>query len=115
MEPWRKKKELVEPISLSIGEATGAYIDAATTPENIIRDRASDSFSKDITYGEDHGNLTSFTAEDSEFERSFCRIAAGCIQVVVTNLLKEQVLCMNQYAKLAGHPREKKLHRSLRR
>ena len=63
----------------------------------------------------DAGKTRTFTTEAEEFEKTLCRTAAEFVQVVVPQSLKDGVLGLSHYAKLAGHPGGRKLYKTLRR
>ncbi|CDF36773.1 unnamed protein product [Chondrus crispus] len=50
-----------------------------------------------------------------EFEGTLCRTAAEFVQVVIPQSLRDRILGLSHYAKLAGHPGDRKLYKTLRR
>ena len=63
----------------------------------------------------DAGKVRTFTTEAQEFDGTLCRTAAEFVQVVIPQSLRDRVLGLSHYAKLAGHPGGRKLYRTLRR
>ncbi|CDF40678.1 unnamed protein product [Chondrus crispus] len=63
----------------------------------------------------EEGRTNSFTTEAEEFEGILCRTSAEFVQVVIPQSLKDRVLGLSHYAKLAWHPEGRKLYKTLRR
>ncbi|CDF38075.1 unnamed protein product [Chondrus crispus] len=59
--------------------------------------------------------VRTFSTETEELEGTLCRTAVEFVQVVIPQSLRDRVLGLSHYAKLAGHPGGRKLYKTLRR
>ena len=87
----------------------------AVAPKELICEQAVDPFCIRIKEEMDAGKVRTFTTEEKGFEGTLCRTAAEFVQVVIPQSLRDRVLGVSHYAKLAGHPRGRKLNKTLRR
>ncbi|CDF32470.1 unnamed protein product [Chondrus crispus] len=87
----------------------------AVTPEELIREQAVDPFCNCIKEEMDAGKVRTFSMETEELEGTLCRTAAEFVQVVIPQSVRDRVLGLSHYAKLAGHPGGRKLYKTLRR
>ena len=87
----------------------------AVAPEELIREQAVDPFCSRIREDIDAGKVRTFTTEAAEFEGTLCRTVAEFVQVVIPQSLRDGVLGVSHYAKLAGHLGGRKLYKMLRR
>ncbi|CDF34164.1 unnamed protein product [Chondrus crispus] len=87
----------------------------AVTPEELIREQAVDPFCNRIKEEMDAGKVRTFSMKTEELEGTLCRTAAEFVQVVIPQSLRDRVLGLSHYAKLAGHPGGRKLYKTLRR
>ena len=62
----------------------------------------------------DAGKTRKVTTEAEELEGTLCRTAAEFVQVVIPQSLRDRVLGLSHYAKLARHPGGRKLYKTLR-
>lgn len=58
-------------------------------PQGFLREHAVDPLCKKIRNRNDFGELKSFTDDDEKFEVTLCRTATDCIQIMVTETLKD--------------------------
>ncbi|CDF36784.1 unnamed protein product [Chondrus crispus] len=86
-----------------------------TAEETLIREQAVDPFCNRIKEEMDAGKVRTFSMETEEFEGTLCRTAAEFAQVVIPQSLRDRVLSLSHYAKLAGRPGGRKLYKTLRR
>ena len=87
----------------------------AVAPEELICEQAVDPFCSRIKEDMDAGKTRRFTTEAEKFEGALCRTAAEFVQVVTPQSLRDRVLGLSHYAKLAGQPGGRKLYNTLRR
>ncbi|CDF40830.1 unnamed protein product [Chondrus crispus] len=81
----------------------------------LICEQAVDPFCNRIKEEMDTGKVRKFSMETEELEGTLCRTAADFVQVVIPQSLRDRVLGLRHYAKLAGHPGGRKLYKTLRR
>ena len=107
----------VDDILVLEGEPASDRLDhfQAVAPQELIREQAIDPLCTRIREEMDAGRTRTFKTEAEEFEGTLCRTAAESVQVVIPQSLKERVLGLSHYAKLAGHPGGRKLYKTLRR
>ena len=87
----------------------------AVAREELIREKAVDPFCSRIKEEMDAGKARTFTTEAEELEGTLCRTAAEFVQVVIPQSLRDRILGLSHYPKLAGHPGGRKLYKTLRR
>ena len=83
----------------------------AVPSEELIREQADDPFYSRIKQDMDAGKARTVTMEAEELEGTLCRTVAAFVQVVIPQPLRDRVLGLSHYAKLAGHPTGRKLRR----
>ena len=76
----------------------------AVAPEEFIHEQAVDPFCSRIKEEMDAGKVRTFTTEAVELEGTLCRTAAEFVQVLIPQSLRDRVLGLSHYEKLAGHP-----------
>lgn len=97
------------------GEASDVEKPGEMKPKEKIREKAFESFCKEIRHRIDNSNLLSSTTESPKFEGIMWHIAVEYMQIVLPMSSRERILLLRNYTKLSGNPGGNRLWKSLRR